>query len=86
MKISDRQALEMIENIGDYPKIKIELTKEQAQAMLSLIDIAVKAGGLTVASTAVFFHNLLEQAAKVSELTPPEKMAQTEGLDAEPVK
>lgn len=61
--------------------MKIELTKDQAQALLSLIDIAVKAGGLSVASTAVFFHNLLEQAAKVPELAPPKKMVQIKGID-----
>lgn len=44
--------------------MKIEITKDQAQALLNLIDIAVKAGGLQVASTAVFFHNLLETAAR----------------------
>lgn len=44
--------------------MKIEITKDQAQALLNLIDIAVKAGGLQVASTAVFFHGLLETAAR----------------------
>lgn len=44
--------------------MKIEITKDQAQALLNLIDIAVKAGGLQVASTAVFFHSLLETAAR----------------------
>lgn len=49
--------------------LKFELNQEQAQALLGLIDLAVKTGGLQVASTAVFFHSLLEaaRAAAVSE-------------------
>lgn len=44
--------------------MKIELNKTQAEALLHLIDIAVKSGGLSVASTAVFFHGMLETAAR----------------------
>lgn len=49
---------------GNILKMKIELTKDQAQALLTILDIAVKAGGLQVASTVVFFHGLLEAAAR----------------------
>lgn len=43
--------------------MKIEINKTQAQALLGLIDSAVRAEGLKVASTAAFFHTLLETAA-----------------------
>lgn len=44
--------------------MKIELTIPQAQALLNLIDLAVKAGGLQVASTAVFFQTEISRAFK----------------------
>lgn len=44
--------------------MKIELTTPQAQALLNLIDLAVKAGGLQVASTAVFFQSEIDRAFK----------------------
>lgn len=51
--------------------MKIELNKNQAEALLNLIDIAVKSGGLPVASTAVFFHGLLETAARAEKAENP---------------
>lgn len=42
----------------------VEFTKDQAQALLGLLDIAVKSGGLRIASTALFFSQALEEAAR----------------------
>lgn len=50
----------------------VELTPEQATALLQLIDLAVKSGGLQVAQAAVFFHDHIQAAHKRS-------------LEAEPV-
>ena len=41
----------------------IELTKEQAQVLINLIDIAVKAGGMQAARAGVFFSDLIAAAA-----------------------
>lgn len=44
--------------------MKLNLTTDQAKALLSLIDLAVKQGGLAVASTALFFQSEIQRAAK----------------------
>ena len=44
--------------------IKIELTQEQANALLQLIDIAVKAGGVANARAALPLVDLLVSAAQ----------------------
>lgn len=43
--------------------MKIELTIEEANALINLIDLAVKAGGLQVAPTAVAMMQKLKEAA-----------------------
>jgi hypothetical protein len=44
--------------------MKLELTLDEANALISLIDIAVKAGGLQVAPTAVAMMQKLKDAAE----------------------
>jgi len=43
----------LIAEIPVERKLKIELTKEEAQALLGLLDLATKAGGLQVAQAAL---------------------------------
>jgi hypothetical protein len=47
--------------------MNIELTKEEAQALAGLLDIAVKSGGIQVASAALLILKKIEDAAKASE-------------------
>lgn len=44
--------------------MKLELTIDEANALISLIDIAVKAGGLQVATTAVVMVQKIKEAAE----------------------
>lgn len=44
--------------------MQLELTNEEAQALVALIDFAVKAQGLRVAETAVVLAKKIEAAAK----------------------
>lgn len=46
--------------------MKLELTKEEAQALVALIDLAVKSGGLQVASAALVITKKIDDAAKES--------------------
>ena len=45
----------------------IEITKEQAQFLINLIDVAVKAGGIQAARAGVFFTDLVSAAAAKEE-------------------
>jgi len=45
----------------------IELNKEQAQVLINLIDVAVKAGGIQAARAGVFFTDLIAAAAAKEE-------------------
>ena len=45
----------------------IEITKEQAQVLVNLIDVAVKTGGIQAARAAVFFTDLVAAAAAKEE-------------------
>ncbi len=45
----------------------LELTKEEAQALVSLLDLAVKTGGLNVAQAAVHLVGKIEQAGKPAQ-------------------
>ncbi len=45
----------------------IEITKEQAQVLINLIDVAVKAGGIQAARAGVFFTDLVSAAAAKEE-------------------
>ena len=42
----------------------IELTKDEANALVGLIDLAVKSGGLQVANAALVIMKKVEEAAK----------------------
>jgi hypothetical protein len=44
--------------------MKIEFTKEEASALVQLIDVAVKAGGLQVAAAALALVRKIDDAAK----------------------
>lgn len=44
--------------------IKLEMTMEEANALATLIDMAVKAGGIKVAGAAAALMQKLEEAAK----------------------
>lgn len=57
----------------DKANIVIQITPEQATALLQLIDAAVKAGGLQVAQAAVFFHTLIQTAYKNAEAPTRER-------------
>jgi hypothetical protein len=46
--------------------MKIEFTKEEAQALVGLIDLAVKSGGLQVANAALVIMKKIDDAAKES--------------------
>lgn len=47
--------------------IKIELTKEEMQALVGLIDMAVKSGGLQVANAALVLIKKIEDSAKAAD-------------------
>jgi hypothetical protein len=47
--------------------MQIELTKEQAQTLLQLLDIAVKAGGLQVAKPAYDIATVVQESINQEE-------------------
>lgn len=47
----------------------LELTKEEATALVQLIDIAVKSAGLNVAQAALHLTNKITEAGKPEETT-----------------
>ena len=47
----------------------IELTTEEAQVLLNLIDVAVKAAGLPAAEAALHFSKKINEASKTVEKT-----------------
>ena len=47
--------------------VTLQLTKNQGEVLLSLLDIATKSGGLNVAEAAVFFSKLIEQQQNEAE-------------------
>lgn len=53
--------------------IKIELTPEQANNLLALIDIAIKAGGFQNAKVGVPIADLILEAARVANGASSEK-------------
>lgn len=44
--------------------IKVELSIEEANSLLSVLDVAVKAGGMRVAPAALLISQRIEDAAK----------------------
>ena len=55
--------------------MKIELTKEEAQVLVNMIDIAVKSAGLQAADAGVHFSKLIQAAAKAED-EPAEPVAE----------
>ena len=57
-------------------KAKIEFTEQEANGLLSLLDIACKTGGLPVANSCLHFSNKLQLAfAHLSEAKKEEELA-----------
>lgn len=52
--------------------MQIELNEQEAQALLHLIDLAVKASGIQSASTALHFANKIKAASSNSKEHKPE--------------
>lgn len=50
--------------------MKIELTNEEARALVGLIDAAVKATGIQAAETAMHFVRKIDIASKMAEEPP----------------
>jgi hypothetical protein len=48
-------------------KFSVEYTAGEASALLQLIDLAVKSGGMQVAEAAVVLSNKIREAAKAAE-------------------
>ena len=59
--------------------ITLTLTEEKAQALIDLLDVAVKSGGLQVARAAVVLMDDIVQAIKASKEAA--KSAQAEAVD-----
>jgi len=60
----------MAVNLGRFAQgteMNVEFTKEEANALAAMIDLAVKSGGLQVAGAAVLIMKKLEAAAKTVE-------------------
>lgn len=55
--------------------MKIELTKEEAQVLVNLINVAVKAAGLEAAEAGVHFSRMIQAAAKAED-KPAEPVAE----------
>jgi hypothetical protein len=56
-----------LDRLAQRKKMNIEFTKEEANALAAMIDLAVKSGGLQVAGAAVLIMKKLEAAAKSAE-------------------
>ena len=51
----------------------IKITKEEGEALIALLDLSVKAGGIAVAGNALFFVNKINGAAEEGEANVPAK-------------
>jgi len=47
--------------------MKIDLTKDEAQVLINLINVAVKAAGLEAAEAGLHFSKMIQAAAKAEE-------------------
>lgn len=47
--------------------MKIDLTKEEAQVLVNLLNVAVKAAGLEAAEACIHFSKLIQTAAKAED-------------------
>lgn len=56
-------------------EIKLSLNENEVNAVLQLIDIAVKSQGLEIAEAAVIINNKIQDQAK-DQLTTPEEEAE----------
>ena len=52
--------------------MQVSFTMEEAKSLIQLIDLAIKAGGLGVAESAVHFAKKLEAAAQQANKPAPE--------------
>lgn len=59
-------------------KANIEFTKDEAEVLVALLDVAVKAGGLQVAQNAIA---LAMKVRAVFPLVPPMAIPQTNGVE-----
>lgn len=50
--------------MSENSTIKIELTAQEANTLMQLLDVAIKAGGLNVAQSAVYFASKLQPKPK----------------------
>jgi hypothetical protein len=62
--------------------ITLTLTEEKAQALIDLLDVAVKSGGLQVARPAVVLTEDIVQAIKASKEAAKSSQAEAEELTA----
>jgi len=53
--------------------MQIELTDNEAQVLLNLIDVAVKAAGIQAAESALHFAKKIQEASKVEPETADSK-------------
>ena len=51
--------------------MNIELTTEEANVLINLIDVAVKSAGLQAAEAGLLFTKKIQEAAKITELVTP---------------
>jgi hypothetical protein len=51
--------------------MQIELTPQEAQVLVNLLDMACKAGGLQVAEACIVFTRKVEDARKVAQTPAP---------------
>ena len=54
---------------------QIELTQQEANNLIALINIAIKAGGLEVAETGVFLHKKIQAAFAEKPVEKPAEEA-----------
>lgn len=59
--------------------ITIQLTNDEAQALVQLLDIAVKAGGIRVAQPALQLTQKLDEAAKAGAMAKAPAPVEPEG-------
>lgn len=63
--------------------MRIELSKEEADALLRLVDMAVRSGGLQAAEPALFFTRKISEAAR-AEAAPPVELPEEKAVKGKP--
>ena len=61
--------------------VKLEITEQQAGALVQLIDLAIKAGGLNVAEAGVFFTKLIQSQLNTEVAPEGEKAVEPSQVD-----